>query len=183
MVTITHDLPDAPTEVERDLIQTRDAGERAANLMRSRMKQAARRALVRTWTIFSLLLFLGTVTAAGLGYYFWQHRTITHVTYERNCRWPINDKLEITGRRTYDFQQNELFGIRWNDAKGVTEQTRVDVVGKQMLVIGLTADDKWWAYPISMGERGIQPLKSASSYVFVVDGDKVGAAKYEEFCK
>lgn len=203
MVTITHDHPrevrhgdSAPSPVRtfdpeplgEDVIQSlykpkQDAGEKAANLLRTRMKKVARTALIRTWMVFSLILTIAVAALAGAGYYFWQHRVVTPVTYERACRWQINDKLEVTGRRTYTFQQNELFGIRWNDAKGVLEKTSVDVIGKQMLVVGLTADDKWWGYPISTGERGIQNLKPADSYVFVIEGDKVGAVKYNEFCK
>lgn len=201
MVTITHGSQEAAEALGRNSVQTfdpepidpavlaaltqpkEDAGEKAANLLRTRMKKAARTALVRTWMIFSLVLLIAVASAVGAGYYFYQHRTVTNVTFERACKWPINDKLEVTGRRTYNFQQNELFGIRWNDAKSVVEQTRVDVAGKQMLVVGLTADNKWWGYPITMGERGIQILKPAETYVFVVEGNQVGAVKYDEFCK
>ncbi|MOA36743.1 hypothetical protein D3C78_1582840 [compost metagenome] len=42
--------------------------------------------------------------------------------------------------------------------------------------------ERWWGLSIDQGERGLQTLKPADTYTFVI-GKRIGVIDYEAFCR
>jgi hypothetical protein len=126
---------------------------------------------------FSLLLIL---SLGGLGYYAHATKVTGYVTDTRSCSLEIDGK-ELTGTREYSYPFTEILGFRLIDTKHIEETTKVDIRGESLRVVGLN-NTEWWTVKVGVGEKGIQQLKPAHTYTFVL-GDKVGVVPYRAFCK
>jgi hypothetical protein len=157
-----------------------DAGARAREKIKSRGSRV-RRTVLTTYLVLNFLLL--AVIAAGAYYLYLEYNKPGKrvVTY-KNCEFTDeNQHFTLTGRREYSYLQKSLFGLDIRHADNVTETTQLDVQGTAMTVVGLTAD-KWWGVYIGTGEKGIQILKDAHTYIVTSD-KKAVVINYEQFCQ
>lgn len=157
-----------------------DAGTRARMKMNARI--AAQKAAAFTKKVILLTVLAAIATALAVIYY--GHETRITGTYvdHRECSLELQGDYTITGKRTYTYPYVEVFGFRVVQTGQIDEVTQIDLKGTSIVTIGQT-NDEWWAINNGTGERGIQILKPANSYSFVVNGDRVGVVTYKSFCR
>lgn len=154
-----------------------DAGNRAAALMR--VKAAAyRTARVLRWTLYGVVA-LAIIGIGALGYWGYLNKTTEYLVDTRSCLFKVGN-VELTGTRTYSYPSTEIFGVRFIDTKHIDEKTKLNLNGSPLTIIGQDSD-KWWAVNIDQGERGVQVLKPADSYSFIM-GKQVGVVAYRALC-
>jgi hypothetical protein len=118
---------------------------------------------------------------AGLAWWAYEHRESGYVTDERSCSLEIG-KRSLTGTRAYSYHYNTYLGWRVVDTSIVEEKTTFQVRGSGFIVINLY-DGKSDVTRVGMGEMGVQVLKKADRYVFVMDDGSVGVSDYRSLCK
>lgn len=173
---------------------------------KARAKLIARNALRRTrkiirWTIaasISLIIILAALVVT----YAYKTATKGRINYEIGCSYKFRDGYEITGKRTFSEPYTELMGWRNVNTKEVTERTVIDIKGDAISILGQytklkpidpetneapPAEERWWGINVGLAEKGVQILKGADNYTFVVDTTKgpkkLGVVKYEDFCR
>lgn len=159
--------------------EKRDAGILASDRIRER-SAAAR---VAFWVKTTLWLVAGLVLACGTAFGAWAYekRLTGYVTDERPCSFSVG-KQEITGTRYYSYPFTEILGFRFIDTSVIDVKTELDVRGDSMLIVGHKGID-WWAVDVGVGEKGIQALKPADFYTFVVAKNQVGVVNDNALCK
>lgn len=157
-----------------------DAGTRAR--MKLNMRIAARKAARFTERLVLLTLFLSYAAALGIVYYGYTTRVTGTYVDHRECKLPLNEDYAITGKRTYTYPYVEVFGVRVVQTEQIDEVTQIDLRGQSIVTVGQTKDN-WWAINNEQGERGVQILKPADTYTFVMDGDRIGVIAYKSFCR
>jgi len=159
--------------------QPADAGTQARD--RLKLRAAARKSLkILRWTIFAVVL-IALLSASAFGYWAWSTRVTGYTQDMRTCQAVIG-KTTLTGIRTFNYPFTDILGFRFIDKKNITEATRLDIKGDAITIVG-TKEDKWWAIPIGMGERGNQLLKPAEAYTFVINNKEAGVVEYGSFCR
>ncbi len=175
-------LPSAEEFARQELeaaSQPVDAGTQARD--RLKLRAAARKSLkILRWTLFSLVL-LALAAASAFGYWAWNTRVTGYTQDTRTCQAVIG-KTTLTGFRTFSYPFTDILGFRFIDKSNITESTRLDIKGDAITIVG-AKDDKWWAIPIGMGERGNQLLKPAATYTFVINNKEAGVVEYGSFCR
>jgi hypothetical protein len=138
-------------------------------------------ALVRTYLLITLVIFLGIGGLAKYGHMQYVESGMRYSDY-RPCKYE-NEKhgVVITGRRSYSYMQHSVFGFQFRDMSKVDEQTQIDVTGDSITVVGMSPEN-WWSLYVGPGERGIQILKPAQTYVFTSD-KKAAVVNYNDFCR
>lgn len=184
-----------------------DAGTLAREKVERRSLAAKAGGVIR-WTVM-WCLFLAFVAIALIAWYGKYTMVTGRLTDERMCSAKLSEEDAVTGRRTFNYSYREVFGLRIIDTKTITERTEVDIRGQAMTIVGLVGEEPiedvamsnntiegkvqergakhptgalWWAVDIQMGEKGIQYLKHADTYTFVVD-NKVAVVEYASFCR
>lgn len=157
-----------------------DPGIAARDRMKSRAAKV-KTVMMRTYLLITLLLF---AAVGGVGYYGHQQYMASGTRYTdyRPCSY-VDEKhgVEITGRRSYSYMQHSIFGFQFRDMRKVNEQTQIDIKGNSITIVGLTPEG-WWASYVDEGERGIEILKPANSYVFTTL-EKAAVVDYSSFCR
>lgn len=156
-----------------------DAGMRAAERIRSKAAAIANGTARLIKWIIGTSIALAIVVISSAGYYGWENRVTGRLSDDRSCKVEYKD-LTITGKRTYSYPFTEIFGFRFIDTKAIDERTVIDIRGDALVVVGQSGSD-WWSLAIGPGEQGIQILKAAESYTFVM-GKKAVLVKSKEFC-
>lgn len=106
-----------------------------------------------------------------------------YVDDSRPCQIKVGENI-VTGTRVYRSRYDTIFGYRITKESSIEEETRIDIQGKGMTIVGLKADQTYTAMNITQGEQYRQLLKPADTYVFVMDGGKSAAAiNYRAMCK
>ncbi|MCY1294969.1 hypothetical protein D9M70_442890 [compost metagenome] len=158
----------------------RDPGIDARERVKARAAKV-KTVMMRTYLLVTLMLF---TAVGGAGYYGHQQYLASGVRYTdyRPCSY-VDEKhgIEITGRRSYSYKQHSILGFQFRDMRKVDEQTQIDVRGNSITIVGLTTEG-WWASYVDEGERGIEILKPASSYVFTTL-KKAAVVDYNSFCR
>ena len=171
-------LGDVQPQQETGFRTKKDAGAKARELLEKRsVARSVANFLTKLYIVISILAILAI---AGGGYWVYQNRATGFLIDERQCHFKLPN-YEVTGTRKYSYGFTEYFGWRVIDTKVITEETRIDVVGVGMLIVGNSAGD-WWSTRIKDGERGTQLLKNFNSYTFIVD-NAVGVVEYDKLCK
>jgi len=156
-----------------------DAGQAAKEKLT--VKQAAiKTAYMVRFTILSFIGFF-LLGLAGYGAWAWEHRVQSAFTDYRTCSVKVGNK-EVTGTRSFTYPFTEVLGYRFIDTKHIHQETKIDIRGDAITIVG-TQGDKWWAIPVGTGERGVQLLKPADAYTFVIDGKDAGVIEYNSFCR
>lgn len=163
--------------------------------MAAKAKLAARMAARKTarmvrWCI-AVAISLTIIAAALVATYGYKTMVTGHLTDERPCIIDFSEDFQVSGKRTFSYPFKEIFGVRIIDTKVISEQTVVDIRGDAMTIVGLNGKvlDKAtsWSIPVGMGERGIQILKPADVYTFVVNtgkgSPKVRTITHDAMCK
>ena len=153
-------------------------------LAREKVKGRSFKAKVRrawNWTkaiILLLLLLAGT-------FLYWQYtvRKHTYVVEPRICFFETADKsIRLTGTRYYSYTQNEMLGYRWAHTDDVSVKTEIDVKGDSMVITGLGGPDGPTSKYVPQGERGVQVLAPATTYVVTLDKRSV-VLESNKFCR
>lgn len=157
-----------------------DAGILAREKAKGRsFKAKVRRAWNWTKAIILLLLLL-----AG-AFLYWQYtvRKHTYVVEPRICFFETADKsIRLTGTRYYSYTQNEMLGYRWAHTDDVSVKTEIDVKGDSMVITGLGGPDGPTSKYVPQGERGVQVLTPATTYVVTLDKRSV-VLESNKFCR
>lgn len=158
----------------------RDPGIAARDRMKARA-HTVKKVMIRTYMLVTLAVF---AAIGGSGYWGYKQYMASGIRYTdyRPCSY-IDEKhgVEITGRRTYSYMQHSVLGFQFRDMRKVNEQTQIDIKGNSITIVGLTPEG-WWASYVDEGERGIEILKPASSYVFTTL-KKAAVVDYNSFCR
>jgi hypothetical protein len=157
-----------------------DAGTRAASRIRTKAAAVADTAVRAVSWLVGLSIALAIIVIVGTGYYGWENRVTGRLSDDRQCKAEYKD-LTITGKRTYSYPYTEIFGFRFIDTAAIDERTVVDIRGDAMMILGQSGDE-WWSLSIGMAEQGIQILKPADYFTFVV-GKKAVVVKSKLFCE
>jgi hypothetical protein len=148
------------------------------------------------WTIASIisLVIIVVVLTVTYGY---KHMKTDNFTYERSCSMALDKDLVITGKRSYTYKYQEVFGYRFTDTSTSFEKTTLDVRNIEMTVVGQytkpkpidpttgvapPGEERWWAIQTGIGDKDARVLKGADNYTFVV-GKRVGVVTYDSFCR
>ena len=157
----------------------RDAGVIAAARLRERSKARRFGAFLTKVYVFLTIAFFATT---GLfGYDQWTGRDTGYAVDTRPCEYKLNDRVTVTGVRTYSYPYFDVMGMRFIEKDKVTEETKVDVRGKAFAVVGITGED-WWGTSVDQGERGIQLLEKHDTYTFVFE-EGIGVVPYSKLCR
>lgn len=157
-----------------------DAGTRARMKMNARI--AAQKAAAFTKMTVRLTLLLLWFALLFVAYYGYENRVTGTYVDHRECSLDLEGDYTVTGKRTYTYPYVEVYGFRVVQTSKIDEKTQIDLKGSSIVTIGQT-NDEWWAINNKTGEFGIQILKPANSYSFVVNGDRVGVVTYKSFCR
>lgn len=161
----------------------------------AKAKLAARSAARKTARMFrwciALAISLMIIAAALVASYGYKTMVTGHLTDERPCVIDFSEDFQVTGKRTFSYPFKEIFGQRLIDTRAISEKTVVDIRGDSMTIIGLNGkvldQATSWSIPVGVGERGIQILKSADVYTFVVNtgkgSPKVRTITHDAMCK
>ena len=158
----------------------RDPGAIARERIATRA-QRFKTAMIRTYLLITLVIFIGIGGVVKYGHMQYVESGSRYSDY-RPCKYE-NEKhgVTITGRRSYSYMQHSVFGFQFRDTSKVDEQTQIDVAGDSITVVGLSPEN-WWTIYVGPGERGIQILKPAQTYVFTTD-EKAAVVNYNDFCR
>jgi hypothetical protein len=172
----SHEIPDAP------ILPTfaEDAGSLARAKVQARGAKV-KQVVVRTYVILTLLLL--AAIGAGIYYLYLEYsKPGKRVVDYRPCEY-VDEKqnIRITGRREYSYMQKSMFGHDFRQSDNVIETTQIDINGNALTIVGLD-NGKWWAIPVGMGEKGIQLLKPAHTYIITMD-KKAAVIDYTQFCQ
>lgn len=183
-VTVTKSdirVSDVDNTVDTMIDQIRaDAGTKAREKVQARGIKV-KRVIVRTYVTLTLLL-LAVIAAAVYYVYLEYHKPGLRIITYKNCEFvDESQKFRITGRREYSYMQKSMFGHDFRQSDNVIETTQIDINGNALTIVGLD-NEKWWAIPVGMGEKGIQLLKPAHTYVVTMD-KKAAVIDYEQFCQ
>lgn len=165
----------------------RDAGDLARSAWRAKQK----RAFLRFVSIFMIWL-LALAVVAGFTYYRWND-IVNYVLPDydkyaqdlRPCIFKVGERT-ITGQRSYEYRYMTLFNhkIVMTPSSEVQQETRLDITGNGMTILGSHAGAAPDKLIISDGERYRQLLKRADDYTFFMDGGKNTAiVAYSDICK
>lgn len=155
-----------------------DAGIKARDLLEERSK--SRNKFHRFLIALTVFLVLITVSIAGiLGKYAYDTKVVGRFNDMRMCS-TIVGKYRLTGTRTYSYPYVEILGYRLIDSSKILEETKIDIKGNTVTVVGIDSD-QWWSIYIGKGEQGTYKLKQADTYIFTSD-DNVGVVDYSAFC-
>jgi len=167
-------------QLETFLTEQRDAGRLAREKIQVRGSKAMR-VILSMYLVASLLVFFTVLGAAALLYQEYQKPGVRVVDY-RPCQFVDEAQhFTLTGKREFSYQQKNILGYEFRKAEAVNEVTQLDVNGEAMTVVGLTAD-AWWGVHIGTGEKGVQILKPAHTYI-VTAGKKAVVVNYHQFCR
>lgn len=144
---------------------------------RTAVQKALRAFKITVWGCV-LAVVLGI---AGLAWWAYEHRESGYVTDERSCSLEVG-KRSLTGTRAYSYPYHTYLGWRVVDTSTVDEKTTIQVRGSGFIVINLY-EGKSDVTRVGMGEMGVQILKRADRYVFVMDDGSVGVSDYRSLCK
>lgn len=172
----SHEIPDAPILPPF----AEDAGSLARAKVQARGAKV-KQVVVRTYVILTLLLL--AAIGAGIYYLYLEYsKPGKRVVDYRPCEY-VDEKqnIRITGRREYSYMQKTLFGHDFRQSDNVMEKTQIDVVGNAMMIVGL-GGEKWWGVHVGTGERGIQMLNDAHTYIITMD-KKAAVIDYTQFCQ
>ena len=172
----SHEIPDAPILPPF----AEDAGSLARAKVQARGAKV-KQVVVRTYVILTLLLL--AAIGAGIYYLYLEYsKPGKRVVDYRPCEY-VDEKqnIRITGRREYSYMQKSMFGHDFRQRDNVIETTQIDINGNALTIVGLD-NGKWWAIPVGMGEKGIQLLKPAHTYVVTMD-KKAAVINYTQFCQ
>lgn len=157
-----------------------DAGTKAREKVKNR-KSVAQRAVV----IWNFLLLTVVLCVIGLGSVLYYKVSKTPKVYQvdsRPCEYTDEKTgITLTGTRYYSYYQQDLFGFQWRDGKAVDETTELDLTGSAMTIMGV-GNGQWWYKYIDDGETGLERMKSAELYQFVI-GKRAVAVPYRKFCR
>lgn len=172
----SHEIPDAPILPPF----AEDAGSLARAKVQARGAKV-KQVVVRTYVILTLLLL--AAIGAGIYYLYLEYsKPGKRVVDYRPCEY-VDEKqnIRITGRREYSYMQKSMFGHDFRQSDNVIETTQIDINGNALTIVGLD-NGKWWAIPVGMGEKGIQLLKPAHTYIITMD-KKAAVIDYTQFCQ
>lgn len=159
--------------------------------MKERLNRRALKALaLRTGRILLwVTLIVALLAFAGAALYVNKDKLVT--SYDkygmdtRPCMGKVGERT-ITGTRTYGYRYMTVLGykIYMTPEKEVEQETRLDISGNGMTILGMQADGTLQKTMISDGERYRQLLHPADSYTFFMDGGKNTAViAYTDLCK
>ena len=106
----------------------------------------------------------------------------------RECAIEIPGTTQvIKGTRSYQYQYKQFAGWRYYNAAAVNEETRLNIEGTEMTIIGNsphTAADKVWSKNIDRGERYSQLLQKEDRYTIIYGEDRIViSVDYSAMCK
>lgn len=165
---------------DRDLGPGMDAGIQATDRLKEK-RTAAQRALWLFKFLVGGAIVLVLLFIAGMAWWAYEHRESGYVTDERSCSLEVG-KRTLVGTRAYSYHYNTYLGWRVVDTRVVEEKTTIQVRGSGFIVINLNKD-KSDVTRVGIGEVGVQVLKPADRYVFVMDDGSVGVSDYRSLCK
>lgn len=165
---------------DRDLGPGMDAGIQATDRLKE--KRTAVQKALRTFKFIVTGCVLGVILGiVGLGWWAYEHRVSGYVTDERSCSLEIGKRV-LTGTRAYSYPYHTYLGWRVVDTSIVEEKTTFQVRGSGFIVVNLY-EGKSDVTRVGIGEVGVQVLKPADRYVFVMDDGSVGVSDYRSLCK
>jgi len=161
----------------------------------AKAKLAARTAARKTaqlirWSIW-VAISLTIICAALVVSYGYKTMVTGHLSDERPCAIDFGGDMVVGGKRTFNYPFKEIYGFRMVDTSKISERTVVDVRGDAMTIVGLKGkqllQSEDWSINVGAGERGIQILKDADVYTFVVNTGKgqprVRTITHDAMCK
>lgn len=93
----------------------------------------------------------------------------------------------LTGSRSYSYRYREFNGWRWYDSSTVEEETRIDINGSGLTIIGSNANDpasETWVKNIDLGERYSQLLVNKQRYTILYGEKRIALTiDYRDMCK
>lgn len=167
-------------EYLKNLTPQRDPGQEARVRLQNRAKKI-KVTMARIYMGFTLMVFIALAAVVYYGYDQYKTSAVRYVDY-RPCQY-VNEKhgVEITGRREFSYMQHSILGIQIRDSKAIDEKTQIDVRGDAMTIVGMNGKE-WWSVFVDMGERGIQMLNPAETYIVTTKG-KAAVIDYAAFCR
>lgn len=175
-------LEDEQKDLDKNM---REKLERRANLA-AKAKEIAHRTY--RFCLWALLVF-SLLTAIASVLYVYKDKIVTDYDKfgmdTRNCIAKVGDRT-ITGSRTYAYRYMTVLGYKifMTPEKEVEQETRLDVTGNSMTILGTKLDGSIEKTMIGDGEKYRQLLKSADHYTFFMDGGKNTAIiAYNALCK
>jgi hypothetical protein len=157
---------------------------------RAALAARARAIAYRTYrVVLWVVLFACLLALAATTLYVYKDRIVTQYDKfgmdTRSCISKVGERT-ITGTRTYSYRYMTVLGhkIFMTPENEVQQETRIDVSGNGMTILGTKADGTVDKTMISDGEKFRQLLKPAETYTFFMDGGKNTAViAYNELCK
>lgn len=184
-------------QIERDIDNAElEAQERHERELQKKIRRVElRKKLRKCMSVgFKSLLILALLALAvfALGQYIEGDRkggfTQKSVTDFRECRIPIPGSEDyITGTRSYSYKYSQFGDWRWLDTTTIEEETRINIEGNGMTIIGTSAGKssrESWTKNIDIGERYSQPLQREERYTFVIGSKRqIVVIDYNEMCR
>lgn len=157
---------------------------------REALAAKAKAVAYRTYRIFMwVLLVCCLLSVVGAVLYVYKDKIVTDFNKygmdTRQCISKVGERT-ITGSRTYSYRYMTVLGhkIFMTPEKEVEQETRLDVTGNGMTILGTKLDGTIEKTMISDGEKYRQLLKPADHYTFFMDGGKNTAIiAYNSLCK
>jgi hypothetical protein len=158
----------------------KDAGARAVLLMKQR-KKAIRKKKIKKFFFWLLFwsVFLGALGGAG----YWASTQVVksrNIT-TKNCSVPFGKDV-VTGKREYSSPTRSLFGFELVVKGEVDTQTKLDIRGNKINIIGMKDGKFAWRRNVTDGERYDQLMLPVDTYIFFNDKE-TSVVSYEQFCK
>lgn len=157
---------------------------------REALAAKAKAVAYRTYRIFMwVLLVCCLLSVVGALLFVYKDKIVTdfdkYGTDTRPCISKVGERT-ITGTRTYSYRYMTVLGHRvfMTPEKEVEQETRIDVTGNAMTILGTKLDGSIEKTMIADGEKYRQLLKPADHYTFFMDGGKNTAIiAYNSLCK
>lgn len=157
---------------------------------RSALAAKAKAAAYRAYRIFMWVLLVACLLAVvGAVLFTYRDKIVTDYNRygmdTRQCISKVGERT-ITGSRTYSYRYMTVLGhkIFMTPEKEVEQETRLDVTGNAMTILGTKLDGSIEKTMIADGEKYRQLLKPADHYTFFMDGGKNTAIiAYNTLCK